>query len=202
MGTCTGTGAGTFASNKVTATIGGVLAQADLRATRQVTSTVPPGAVTTATTGAPKVVLLHDGVAGAPSTVAKFAAVIGGIDKPVGPVTPVNGSSIVISGKGFSGTGALSSFTFGDKAATCKATCGPGGGRHQGHLRIPAQDAAFKGGAVTVSFAPADSAVYGATSKADLHLLRPGLVTPVQRAPRSSSRRAGALGRSRLPCSR
>jgi hypothetical protein len=155
-----------FTNNKVTATVGGVAAQVACSTTSAttVTLTVPAGAVSTASTSAPKVVLFHDGVPGTPSTDAKYAAVIGTIDKPVGPVTPVTGSTIAITGKGFKNATA---WNFGGKTVTCTPTTTvPADADTKVTCPVPAQDADFKGGAVTVSFTPDDDAVFGATSKA------------------------------------
>ena len=163
MGTCAGTTAGSFASNKVTATVNGVIAPVTCVTPTKVALTVPAGTPTSTTTG-PKVVLFHDGVPGAASNAAKYAAVIGGIDKPVGPVTPGATDSVTITGKGFKDA---TTWKFGDAAATCTPATLAAEVDVKISCLVPAQTATgFAGGAVSISFDPAGTVPFGSTSKA------------------------------------
>ena len=163
MGTCAGTAAGSFASNKVTATVNGVIAPVTCVTPTKVALTVPAGTPTSTTTG-PKVVLFHDGVPGAASNAAKYAAVIGGIDKPVGPVTPGTTDSVTITGKGFKDA---TTWKFGDEAATCTPATLAAEVDVKISCLVPAQTATgFAGGAVSISFDPAGTVPFGSTSKA------------------------------------
>ena len=156
MGAC-GTA---FAANKVTATVNNVLAPVTCVTSTKVTLTVPAGTPTATTTG-PKVVLLHDGVPGAASTNAKYAAVVGGIDKPVGSVA--GGETVIVTGKGFKDA---TDWAFGEEEATCAPTAVATEVDTKVTCTVPAQAAGFAGGAVSISFDPAGTVPFGATSKA------------------------------------
>lgn len=148
-----------FTANKVTATVGGVAATVAYKDANNVTLTVPAGTPTSTTTG-PKVVLLHDGVAGAADTAAKYAAVVGGIDKPVGSVA--GGETVIVTGKGFKDA---TDWKFGTETGTCTAATGTEVDTKVTCV-VPAQATGFKGGAVSISFDPAGTTPFGATSKA------------------------------------
>ena len=159
MGAC----GSAFTANKVTATVNNVVAPVACVSPTKVSLTVPAGTPTSTTTG-PKVVLLHDGVPGTASTNAKYAAVIAGIDKPVGPVTPGVTDSVTITGKGFTGAG---TWKFGTEAATCTPATLAAEVDVKISCLVPAQTATdFAGGAVSISFDPAGTVPFGASSKA------------------------------------
>lgn len=154
-GTTCAAGAAAYTANKVTAAIGGVPAT---RVTcvddNEIDVVVPAG---TQSNTAAKVAVFHDGVAGtADTTNAKYAAVVTGLDKVVGPVA--GGGTVVVTGKGFTGGG---TWRFGTVAATCTAAAAPAV-----DTKVTCTVPAGTAGAVSVNFVPGGSAPYGTTSKA------------------------------------
>lgn len=158
MGAC-GTA---FTGNKVTASIAGVNAVVTCVDSTNVSLAVPAGVPSA---DAVKVVLFHDGVPGTASTVAKYAAVVSGIDKPIGSFA--GGETVAITGKGLTGATA---WKFGTQDATCTAAAAPAADTKV-TCTVPAPAGADADpstatpGAVSVSFTPA-TAPYGMTSKA------------------------------------
>lgn len=155
----------TFPNNRVTATIGGLPAAVTRVSDTSVTLTVPAAA---ASKTAPKVVLIHDGVPGTPSTAAKYAAVISATDKVGGPTK--GGDSVTITGKGLKGATA---WKFGGESATCTPAVAPADDTKVTCVVPAAADADPDtdgvqpvAGPVDISFTPAAEAPYAVSTKA------------------------------------
>lgn len=149
-------GAAAFTAAKVTATVNGAAATAvKCVDDGHVDITVPAGTIGNATLGAnAKVALFHDSVAGTPDTThAVYAAVISLLDKTSGPTSGT--STITVTGKGFTGS---TGWKFGTTAAANVTVVSD--------TKVTLDAPAASAGAVSVNFTPADSAVYGTTSKA------------------------------------
>lgn len=163
-----GADAAAFTANKVTATIGNQAAAVTRVDNNTVTLAVPAGV---ASSTAAKVVLLHDGVPGAASTAAKYAAVITATDVPGGALK--GGEKVVITGKGLKGATA---WKFGGVAAAdgaCSNAAAPADDTKvtctvpaaSGYSATPADSTAVAG-PVSITFTPAAGAPYGVTAKA------------------------------------
>jgi hypothetical protein len=146
-----GTSATAFSAAKITATVDGVKAPLKWLSNTTAALTVPagtPGTGASAATPA-SIMLYNNGVEGtSDDTDATYAAVISKLSAVSGPVA--GGGSVKVTGKGFTGA---TSWKFGSVAATCSGTKDT-----EVTCTVPNGGAA---GAVSVSFTPANHAVYG-----------------------------------------
>jgi len=148
---------GSFAAERITATVNGTAATVAYGDPSHVSLTVPAG--TPSATPA-SIMLVHDGVAGVPDTThASYAAVISALSRTGGPAAG-GGSAITVTGKGLTGA---TNWAFG--TVTTGFTCTVSTDTSASCSTAPAS-AAGTAGPVVVSFTPAGGVAFGTTAGA------------------------------------
>ncbi len=148
---------GTYAAERITATVGGANATVAYGDATHVTITAPAG---TPSATATSIAVVHDGIAGVPDTThATYAAVISTLSRSSGPAAG-GGAAITVTGKGLTGA---TNWAFG--TVTTGFTCTVATDTSASCTTVPAPAVAGPG-TVVVSFTPAGGIPFGTTGGA------------------------------------